>query len=132
MKIRGDFVTNSSSVSYILTMKEDVFDVNIAQQRDNGLGKFLSFVKNKIKNEGIKTNLNNEEVYSLKLTFNTDDAYPLEGISVEDYDFDGFFNTLHDLDINTLTDKELTSFLYWTILYPNYISDIGATRVKTY
>jgi hypothetical protein len=113
-------------------MKEDVFDVSIATHGDNGIGKFLSFVKNKIKNEGIKTSLNDENIYSLKLTFNTDDARPLDGISVENYDFNGFFNVLYDLDIKTLTDEELTSFLYWTILYPNYISDIGATRVKTY
>ena len=54
MKIRGDFVTNSSSVSYILTMKEDVFDVNIAQQRDNGLGNFLVLLKIKLKMKELK------------------------------------------------------------------------------
>lgn len=132
MKIRGDFVTNSSSVSYILTMKEDVFDISISKYGDNGIGQFLSFVKDKIKNEGNKTNLDGEEIYSLKLTFDTDYAKPLDGISIEDYDFEGFYNVMHDLDINTITDKELTSFLYWTILYPNYISEVGATRVKTY
>ncbi len=30
MKIRGDFVTNSSSVSFILTMKEDIINQQIS------------------------------------------------------------------------------------------------------
>jgi len=131
MKIRGDFVTNSSSVSYILTMNEDTFDVSIDQCGDSGTGKFLKFVKEKIKNEGTRLILNNEEIYSLKITFVTDEARPIAGIS-DDGTMSEFLNVMRDFDINNLSNEELNSFLYWTILYPNYISNIGATRVRTY
>ena len=127
MKIRGDFVTNSSSVSYILTMKEDIINQQISLF-SGGFGDYLKFVKDKIKNEGDKTVLNGEEIYSLKLKFNTGNAIPLDG-----FNDDEFFcvDACRDLDISSLTDEELNEFLYWTIVYPQYLSGIGLTKIYT-
>ncbi len=128
MKIRGDFVTNSSSVSFILTMKEDIVDQKIKLFRNGGGAEFLKHVKNKIKNEGHKTVLDGEEIYSLKLTFDTGNAIPLDG-----FNDDEFFcvDAFCDLDISSLTDDELNEFLNWTILYPQYLSGIGLTKTYT-
>lgn len=132
MKIRGDFVTNSSSVSYILTMNEKTFDIMIQSCGQNGKSAFLNFVKNKIKSEGNKLNLEGTDIYSLKLTFNTDDAIPLSGMEYDGSNFNDCLNIIRELDITTLNDEELASFLYWTVLTPQYLPYIGTTRVKTY
>lgn len=126
MKIRGDFVTNSSSVSFILTMKESIIDQKIKVFSRGGFGDYYKFVKDKIKNEGQKTVIGDEEIYQLAITFDTGDAIPLDG-----FNDDEFFcvNACIDLDISRLSDKELEHFLYWTILYPQYLSDIGLTKI---
>lgn len=127
MKIRTDFVTNSSSVSFILTMKEEIIDNNIAWFKNSSLGEFLEFVKNKIKEEGQKTELCGEEIYTLKLNFNTDEAI-LEG-----FEIDGWKpGALEDIEISKLTDDQLKALLFWAILNPNYLFDIGLTKVETF
>ncbi|NMC61248.1 MAG: hypothetical protein GYA51_17980 [Candidatus Methanofastidiosa archaeon] len=126
MKIRSDFVTNSSSVSFILTMKEEIIDINIGQFRDSTIGEFFDFVKNKMIDEGQKTELFGEEIYTLKLDFNTDEAIPPEEFQISN------LSSLRDLDIKKLTDEQLKAFLFWAILNPDFLFDIGLTRVETY
>lgn len=132
LKMRGDFVTNSSSVSYVLTMKEDMLNILIEIGGNSNYGSFLKFLRDKIKEEGNKTSLDGEEIYSLKVTFNTAEAFPLDGMDYDGSDFEKSLDVLNKLDFESLTDDELLSFFYWTILAPNHIPYVGATRVDTY
>lgn len=131
MKVRGDFVTNSSSVSYILTVKESIIDKQISNQEawNSGVSDYLRFIKDKMKNEGKKTILDGEEVYCLTLTFDNGNAIPLEGFNDEE---SLSVKAYMDLDINNLTDEDLNEFLYWTILNPQYLIDFGVGLTKIY
>jgi hypothetical protein len=72
MKIRGDFVTNSSSTSFILTAKEDIFDVNLEHFNKTGkigVVQLLTFLRNELEKEGNKTRIGNDEVYFTQKKF---------------------------------------------------------------
>jgi len=105
-------------------MKENIIDMHIKNYKNNAKGDLFKFAKNKIKNEGQRIQLDGEEVYYSKITFNTDEAFPPEGVE------DGL--ALLDIDSNQLSDNELISLFYWAVLQPDVIYDIGAARVKTY
>jgi len=54
LKIRCDFVTNSSSASFVITAKEDIVDDNIKhyqEKRKIGRVQLLTFLKEELKNE---------------------------------------------------------------------------------
>ncbi len=60
------------------------------------------------------------------MTFDTGNAIPLDGFNDDEY---FCFNACDDLDIKNLTDDELNEFLYWTIIYPQYLPSIGSTKI---
>jgi hypothetical protein len=111
-------------------MKEDIIDqqIELYSSMKSGFSGYLNFIKDKIKNEGQKTDLEGEEIYSLKLTFDNGNAIPLDGFNDDEI---LCVESLHNLDISKLTDEELNEFLYWTILYPQYLSGIGLTKIHT-
>lgn len=130
MKIRGDFVTNSSSVSFVLTIKEEIIDINIGMHgKDSTFGKFYSWIKEKLKDEGKKVDINGEEMYSLKVKFRDDDwRYEIP----ETEDIVEFYDFLENKGIDNMDDEELFCYLHYAILNPSFIPNIGATRTKTY
>ena len=66
MKIRIDFVTNSSSASFVLTARDDVLDIkidNFTKMGKPGVVQLLTFIKDELKKEGNQVRIGGEEYY---------------------------------------------------------------------
>jgi hypothetical protein len=64
LKIRIDFVTNSSSASFVLTAREEVLDIkinNFTKMGKPGVVQLLTFIKDKLKKEGNQVRIGGED-----------------------------------------------------------------------
>lgn len=126
MKIRGDFVTNSSSTSFILTAKEDIFDVNIEHFKKTGkigVVQLLSFLKNEMKKEGKQAKVGENEFYFTQKKF-------LIGKSIVlDENIDP--NEIASTDFSKLSDDEMWNLINWIIVKGKGkdLYGIGATQI---
>lgn len=126
MKIRGDFVTNSSSVSYILTMKKEIAELWIRHYA-GGQAQLLEFIKNEFERNGQRVEIDGEEIYHMKINFDTEG----DCASLGDYTHG---NSLRQTDFSALSDDEMWAIIYGIIMegkMDNLLS-IGATMVDTY
>lgn len=126
MKIRGDFVTNSSSTSFILTAKEDIFDVNIEHFKKTGktgVVQLLSFLKNQMKNDGKQAKIGENEFYFTQKKFLIGKSIVLD----ENIDPDEIGST----DFSNLSDDEMWNLINWIVVKGKGkdLYGVGATQI---
>jgi hypothetical protein len=126
LKIRGDFVTNSSSTSFILTAKEDIFDANIEHFTKTGkigVVQLLNFLKNEMKNEGKQAKIGDNEFYFTQKKFLIGKSIKLD----ENIDPDEIAST----DFSKLSDEELWNLINWIVVKGKGkdLYGIGATQI---
>lgn len=128
MKIRADYVTNSSSVSYVLTMNEEIVDIfqrDFKSMGDLKKARIFEMLHRDIIENGTRGMLEGKEIYSKKITFNTEDCMT----------DDSFEKPIEEVDFSKLSDEELWSYIFGEYIMNGRISEFrgfGSTQVETY
>lgn len=105
MKIRADYVTNSSSVSYIITMHKEMVDIHMKHwegYHSEESQKVIASLRDLLLKDGTRSMVEGEEVYTMKIKFSTDETLTKETMDSEDEEF----------DFSTLSNDELWSYIY--------------------
>jgi len=86
-------------------------------------GPFLMYIKSKIKNEGKKIFIDEEEIYVMKLQFGNDDINHPDGYSEDNFWF--------DTDFSSIKDDELGELLKLALAGGQDLFGIGATLIDS-
>ncbi len=107
MKIRADWMTNSSTASFILTLKPEVVDIWARHYENDCLGRLLDFLGEQARRRGEPVMVAGERLLALPVRFHwyDDVAFPDE---CKESDHAG-------TDLSGYSDDEMWSFIYRVI-----------------
>ena len=127
MKIRCDFVTNSSSASFVITAKEDIVDDNIKHYQEKGKTgrvQLLTFLKEELKKDGYKTHMGKGEYYFTIKEFALGKSIELD----EEIEPEKIATT----DFSDLSDEDMWKLINWIIVKGGCrdLFGVGATQTN--
>jgi len=107
-------------------MKKEMADMWIRFFTSTGQTKILEFLKRKMEQKGTKTNVATEELYTMPITFNTDEV-----ISLDDF---AKAKPKDQIDFSNLSDEKMWGLIYGMLTHGNTQSlhGIGAILIKHY
>lgn len=132
MKIRTDFVTNSSSVSYIITMDLDIvnyfLDSNKNTESMQGLLRMAEVLKNYVLENGNLNYLHEHKLYSCLMKFADDDGTCITKEMLEEYG--------ENTDPLKMNEEDLLNYLRGEFIHSQklsgFLNGFGATQVEQY
>lgn len=132
MKMRTDFVTNSSSVSYIVTMDLSMVDCFIKNFQESetmkGTIRLAEAMRDYLLENGTVNYLHNHEIYSCLIEFNDDDG---GSVTKEILEMNG-----DNSDPLKMNETDLFAYIKGELLQnkklSNLLNGFGATQVEQY
>jgi len=128
MKIRTDFVTNSTSVSYILTMNEDIVKIYLEYRKGSfkkGEGHIAEFLREFLLEKGARVYIENKEIYTHKVHFSTDETMLESTLELPP----------DQMDFSSMNEDDLWAYIFGEYILNGKLKDLrgfGITQTETY